>query len=430
MHRIDAAGFAVGNLFTDGNPSTGTPATVVDAAWLNDLQENIAQLVEAAGIVLSKGDYTQLLKAIVTKGLQGCYFNIGTAAGTADAITSSYTPAITALANGMTLYVRAASANATTTPTFSPNSGIIAAKTIVKGNGLALAAGDIAGGGHWIELQYDLPLDKWVLLNPATGISIATLLEVPVRQTVLGGPVDTSGYPTFLPATSASLLITSQNIAAGAPFVVAAANGFNSTGAQDRIGQSTSNMPWAGLAASATNYLYVDVAVNGTLTPGSTTIAPVYQNGGTPAVTANQATLNIAQMQMFVGNGSSVSQTYRVFVGEAVTNASAVTSTVAYAYQGRYDSGLFSVTGGTQYAKTHNLGVGNYRTSVNFADDAAGLNERWAMPLTYTSSQIGYYVQTGSRNSITVATASYPNHNTSGSTVSSGFYRVTVNRGW
>lgn len=172
MHRIDAAGFAAGNLFTDGNPSTGTPATVVDAAWLNDLQENVAQLVEAAGIVLSKGDYTQLLKAIVTKGLQGCCFNIGVAAGTADVITSSYTPAISALTNGMSLYVRAGSANATTTPTFTPASGTIAAKTIVKGAGAALAAGDIAGGGHWIELQYDATLDKWVLLNPATGVSV------------------------------------------------------------------------------------------------------------------------------------------------------------------------------------------------------------------------------------------------------------------
>lgn len=171
MHRIDAAGFAAGNFFTDGNPSTGTPATVVDATWLNDMQENIAQLVEATGIVLSKGDYTQLLKAIVTKGLQGCYFNIGTAAGTADAITSSYTPAITTLTNGMALFVRAASANVTTTPTFTPASGIISAKTIVKGAGSSLAAGDIAGGGHWIELQYDATLDKWVQLNPATGVN-------------------------------------------------------------------------------------------------------------------------------------------------------------------------------------------------------------------------------------------------------------------
>lgn len=64
MHRIDAAGFAAGNFFTDGNPSTGTPATVVDAAWLNDLQENISQVIESSGIALLKGDFTQLKSAI------------------------------------------------------------------------------------------------------------------------------------------------------------------------------------------------------------------------------------------------------------------------------------------------------------------------------------------------------------------------------
>jgi hypothetical protein len=69
MHRIDAAGFAAGNLFTDGNPSTGTPATVVDAAWLNDVQENIVGLIAAAGIALSKGDYTQLLTALRSAGI-------------------------------------------------------------------------------------------------------------------------------------------------------------------------------------------------------------------------------------------------------------------------------------------------------------------------------------------------------------------------
>lgn len=96
------------------------------------------------------------------------------AGGTADAITGVFSPAIAALTHGMTLYVRAASANATTTPTFTPNSGTIAAKTIVKGNGLALASGDIAGTGHWIKIQYDETLGKWVLINPATGVSVAT----------------------------------------------------------------------------------------------------------------------------------------------------------------------------------------------------------------------------------------------------------------
>ena len=111
---------------------------------------------------------------IVAGGFQGNYFNIASAAGTADAITASYTPGISALSNGMTLYLRAALANATTTPTFTPNSGVITAKNIVKGAGSALAVGDIAGAGHWVELQYDLTLDKWVLLNPATGVSVAS----------------------------------------------------------------------------------------------------------------------------------------------------------------------------------------------------------------------------------------------------------------
>ena len=107
-------------------------------------------------------------------GIQSSSQILANAAGTADAITATYTPAIATLTNGMTLYVRASAANSTTAPTFTPNSGVVAAKTIVKGAGAALVAGDVAGGGHWCELQYDQALDKWVLLNPATGVSPAS----------------------------------------------------------------------------------------------------------------------------------------------------------------------------------------------------------------------------------------------------------------
>ena len=92
-----------------------------------------------------------------------------TASGTSDAIVGSFTPAITAIANGMTLFVRASAANTTTTPTFTPSNGVIAAKTIVREGGVAVAAGDIHGAGHWLFLTYDLSLDKWVLGNPAAS---------------------------------------------------------------------------------------------------------------------------------------------------------------------------------------------------------------------------------------------------------------------
>jgi hypothetical protein len=87
------------------------------------------------------------------------------AAGTVDAITATYTPALTALTNGIVLRFRPTGANTSTTPTFSPNG--LTAKTIVRGANQPLLVGDIAGVAAWAEVQYDSTLDKWVLINPA-----------------------------------------------------------------------------------------------------------------------------------------------------------------------------------------------------------------------------------------------------------------------
>ncbi len=160
-----------------GSQTTPTPDAGYVGAWV--------VTVANGQTTITAGDISQYVGApflsssgFVAGGFQGNAFSTSAAGGAADALTGSFTPGISALTNGMTLYVRAASANATTTPTFTPNSGVIAAKTIVKGAGAALAAGDIAGGGHWIELQYDLTLDKWVLQNPATGTyGLATSAE-------------------------------------------------------------------------------------------------------------------------------------------------------------------------------------------------------------------------------------------------------------
>lgn len=125
------------------------------------------------------------------------------ATGTVDAITATYSPAITALNNGMVLRFRPTGANATTTPTFSPNG--LAGKTIVKGANAALVAGDIAGAAAWVEVQYDLALDKWVILNPAKSVSDALLVH-------LAGPETITGTKTFSAAPvlgSASITIPS-----------------------------------------------------------------------------------------------------------------------------------------------------------------------------------------------------------------------------
>jgi hypothetical protein len=178
------------------------------------------------------------------------------------------------------------------------------------------------------------------------------------RQTVVAGPITTAGLPGFLPATGAALALTSIGIAAATPLVVTAANGGASGGANDLVGIATANLTWSGLAPSTTNYLYLTVAANGTLSAGSTTLPPVYQQGATPSSVNGQFTFNAGEMKGYLGNGSSFAQSSTVFVGEAVTSASAVTATVAYAYRGQATSGLYAIPGGsTQTLVAHNLGV-------------------------------------------------------------------------
>ena len=53
--------------FTDGNPGTGIPATQLEAAWVNSLQEEIAAVIENAGVALNPAILTQLRDALNAK---------------------------------------------------------------------------------------------------------------------------------------------------------------------------------------------------------------------------------------------------------------------------------------------------------------------------------------------------------------------------
>ena len=95
------------------------------------------------------------------------------------------------------------------------------------------------------------------------------------------------------------------------------------------------------------------------MTTGSTLLAPVYQWGGTPAVTNGQFTFNIAEMRGYLGNGTTAPQVNLVMVGEAATDGTGVISTVAYAYNGRYASAFTPTLPSTATftSASHNIGV-------------------------------------------------------------------------
>lgn len=120
--------------------------------------------------ILDNGDIDTLSQHIETAiSSVSSQLMVAEAEGTSDALTGSFSPAIKELKNGLMVHVRAATKNMSIAPTF--NADQTGEKAIVKGNNLSLETGDIAGGGHWLEMQYDRGLDKWVLQNPAKGIS-------------------------------------------------------------------------------------------------------------------------------------------------------------------------------------------------------------------------------------------------------------------
>lgn len=190
------------------------------------------------------------------------------------------------------------------------------------------------------------------------------------RQAIISAMVSSTGATALGGSTGGTTIVTtaiSTAPASGAsyasitamPLIVSAANGYGA----DVTGTSTANLTWTVLnsAPAVTYYLYVDVNEStGALTTGSTTLAPVYQNGGTPSVTSGQDTFNVEQMVMWSGNGATAVQVYRVYVGQVDASGGATTGNLVwYAVNGVYDSGYTSTlpAAGSLITKTHNLGI-------------------------------------------------------------------------
>ena len=266
-----------------------------------------------------------------------------TAGGTADAITGTISPAIASYSAGLRVTTTPGGANTITGPTLNLNA--LGVKTIKKrdsgGSKIALVAGDYNASGP-CNFEYDGT--DFILLDPIPAAVVAAT-SVPVRQTVLSGPVDSSGFSAFGGSTGSTTVTASGTLKATA----CAGGDANYTG-------SIVNPSWAGLSTNGTMYLYLDITSGGVVTTGSTTLAPNYQWGGTYSTTNNQNTYNIQECTMKVGNGATAAQVYRVFVGEVTVAGGVVTAIVWYALMGRYDSGYFAIAASTGYTKSHNIG--------------------------------------------------------------------------
>jgi len=97
------------------------------------------------------------------------------AGGTADAITLTISPAISALYDGLLVAGRMTGANTITNPTLNING--LGAGTIFKNGGSALAVGDTGGANYECLFRYKLATTRWELLNPKGFVDPGTLVK-------------------------------------------------------------------------------------------------------------------------------------------------------------------------------------------------------------------------------------------------------------
>lgn len=64
MHKVDAPGATANNEFSDGDPLTGRPSTILQAKFMNAVQRELVHVVEQAGLTLDEQDDTQVYQAM------------------------------------------------------------------------------------------------------------------------------------------------------------------------------------------------------------------------------------------------------------------------------------------------------------------------------------------------------------------------------
>lgn len=165
MFRIDTPNKAVDLFgagkhgFRDGDKALGINPTELSAAQMNAYQEELAAIIEAAGIVLNKANNAQLLEAL-KRLIDAQSGNYALDTGAANAYVVALDPAIAAYADGMTVRVKAVNAN-TGASTLNAGGGV---KSLVNDAGGALAAGDIPAGSVFTA-TYIQSADKFYITS-------------------------------------------------------------------------------------------------------------------------------------------------------------------------------------------------------------------------------------------------------------------------
>lgn len=169
--------------FKNRSSPNSDDGTYLEEDWKNDERAFPEAILKNAGVVpngnVDTANDSQVYDALIsivskmiTSGAASLY---GKATGSSDALAVTLNRSIT-LTDGAIIYVRAQYANLSSAPTINVNG--LGDRAIVKGNNLPLSVSDIAGAGYVMHLAFDVNFNRWVLLNPATGVIVPESIPV------------------------------------------------------------------------------------------------------------------------------------------------------------------------------------------------------------------------------------------------------------
>ena len=162
--------------FRRGNLAEGVKPTEFEDDWFDNVQEEQATLIEAAGLTLNGADMAQVYKALF-----GSRLWYATDTGSANAYAVAFAPGVPARVDGMQIRFKATNAN---TGASTLNFNALGAKPILGAGHEALQGGEIVASGL-ATVTWSAPLDSWVLHQSTGGaqpVALATSWRHAVRR--------------------------------------------------------------------------------------------------------------------------------------------------------------------------------------------------------------------------------------------------------
>ncbi len=158
----------VNGKFVDENPVAGTPGSLIPSAWGNSVTQEMLNVIKGASLSPAEADTSQLLKAINALAQAGAT-NYALDTGVADAYQATFSPAITALTDGLVVKIKIKTNN-TGASTFSPD-GLVARRIVSLGHDTLQGGELVAGGFAWLHYNSSHVNGSWVLIASSNGAS-------------------------------------------------------------------------------------------------------------------------------------------------------------------------------------------------------------------------------------------------------------------